>query len=125
MPNNQRRSKLKVETLLAVVFLMILGLDLGRCSPPHRSRHHADLSHEEPKNMRSIEVNEELPRAETLGSNPEDDPLIVQTRKGRVKGKTLTATTGKKVDAWFGIPYAQKPLGMLFKIIYRIYFISN
>lgn len=43
----------------------------------------------------------------------EDDPLIIRTRKGRVRGITLTAATGKKVDAWFGIPYAQKPLGDL------------
>ncbi|KAJ8684458.1 hypothetical protein QAD02_020250 [Eretmocerus hayati] len=34
-----------------------------------------------------------------------------QTKKGWVRGKTLTATTGNKVDAWFGIPYAQKPIG--------------
>ncbi|CAH2069013.1 unnamed protein product, partial [Iphiclides podalirius] len=45
---------------------------------------------------------------------PEDeDPLIVRTRKGKVRGITLTAATGKQVDAWFGIPYAQKPLGDL------------
>ncbi|XP_051153447.1 acetylcholinesterase-like [Leptopilina boulardi] len=113
MPNNQRKIEPRVETLLVVMFLITVGLDLARCSPPHRSRHHADLSHEEPKNMRSIEVNEELPRAEPLGSIPEDDHLIVQTRTGRVKGMTLTATTGKKVDAWFGIPYAQKPIGSL------------
>lgn len=43
----------------------------------------------------------------------EDDPLVIRTNKGRVKGITLTAATGKKVDAWFGIPYAQKPIGDL------------
>lgn len=42
-----------------------------------------------------------------------DDPLLVQTKKGKVRGITLTAATGKKVDAWLGIPYAQKPLGSL------------
>lgn len=42
-----------------------------------------------------------------------DDPLVVQTKKGKVRGITLTAATGKKVDAWLGIPYAQKPLGSL------------
>lgn len=42
-----------------------------------------------------------------------EDPLIVQTKKGKVKGITLTATTGKQVDAWLGIPYAQKPIGAL------------
>lgn len=42
-----------------------------------------------------------------------DDPLVVQTKKGRVRGITLTAATGKQVDAWLGVPYAQKPLGSL------------
>ena len=32
---------------------------------------------------------------------------------GRIRGTTLTATTGKQVDAWMGIPYAQKPIGPL------------
>lgn len=40
-----------------------------------------------------------------------DDPLIIKTKKGFVRGSTLTAKTGKQVDAWYGIPYAQKPLG--------------
>lgn len=39
------------------------------------------------------------------------DPLVVQTNKGKVRGITLAAPTGKLVDAWLGIPYAQKPLG--------------
>jgi acetylcholinesterase len=43
----------------------------------------------------------------------EDDPMVVQTKKGKVGGISLTAATGKKVDAWLGIPYAQKPLGNL------------
>ncbi|PNF29354.1 Acetylcholinesterase [Cryptotermes secundus] len=41
------------------------------------------------------------------------DPLIIETKKGRVRGITLTAATGKLVDAWLGIPYAQKPVGPL------------
>lgn len=40
-----------------------------------------------------------------------DDPLVVTTTKGRVRGVTLQAANGKYVDAWLGIPYAQKPLG--------------
>lgn len=40
-----------------------------------------------------------------------DDPLVVATTKGRVRGITLQAPSGKYVDAWLGIPYAQKPLG--------------
>ncbi|XP_052132123.1 acetylcholinesterase-like [Frankliniella occidentalis] len=35
------------------------------------------------------------------------------TKKGRVRGVTLRAATGKDVDAWLGIPYAQKPIGPL------------
>lgn len=41
------------------------------------------------------------------------DPLIVTTDKGKVRGVVLTASTGKKVDAWLGIPYAQPPIGVL------------
>lgn len=28
-------------------------------------------------------------------------------------GMTITSNTGKKVDAWYGIPYAQPPIGQL------------
>lgn len=47
-----------------------------------------------------------------LGARAEDE-LVVGTNKGLVRGVTLSATTGKQVDAWLGIPYAQKPLGNL------------
>lgn len=43
--------------------------------------------------------------------NYDHDPLVVMTKKGRVRGITLTAATGKTLDAWLGIPYAQKPIG--------------
>ncbi|KAK9512929.1 hypothetical protein O3M35_001234 [Rhynocoris fuscipes] len=46
-------------------------------------------------------------------SNGAEDPLVVHTNKGRVQGITLQAATGKLVDAWLGIPYAQKPIGNL------------
>uniref|UniRef100_A0A6B2E559 Acetylcholinesterase n=2 Tax=Larroussius TaxID=59268 RepID=A0A6B2E559_9DIPT len=49
-------------------------------------------------------------------SNPdaeENDPLIVTTDKGKVRGVTLTSPTGKKVDAWMGIPYGQPPVGAM------------
>ncbi|GBP16249.1 Acetylcholinesterase [Eumeta japonica] len=56
----------------------------------------------------------DMPQSEEPPFGPErDDPLIVRTRKGRVRGITLTAATGKQVDAWLGIPYAQKPMGHL------------
>lgn len=35
------------------------------------------------------------------------------TDKGKVRGITQTSPTGKKVDAWLGIPYAQPPVGAL------------
>lgn len=43
----------------------------------------------------------------------DDDPLIVTTDKGKVRGVTLTSPTGKKIDAWLGIPYAKPPIGPL------------
>jgi hypothetical protein len=41
----------------------------------------------------------------------DEDEMVVQTNKGKVRGITLTSATGKLVDAWLGIPYAQKPIG--------------
>lgn len=105
MPRN-RNSLTKFEVLMVLSLTVLVQLDVCRCTPSHRSRHHADMSYEDTMSFRS---GEELPRPAALNSN--DDPLIVQTRKGKVRGKTMTATTGKEVDAWFGIPYAQKPLG--------------
>ncbi|CRK91881.1 CLUMA_CG005501, isoform A [Clunio marinus] len=49
-------------------------------------------------------------------SNPdaeENDPLIVTTDKGKVRGLTLNSPSGRKVDVWLGIPYAQPPVGPL------------
>lgn len=43
----------------------------------------------------------------------ENDPLIVTTDKGKVRGLTLNSPSGRKVDAWLGIPYAQPPVGAL------------
>jgi hypothetical protein len=48
---------------------------------------------------------------EGSGHGLQEDPLIIETKKGKVRGITLTAPTGKLVDAWLGIPYAQKPIG--------------
>jgi hypothetical protein len=58
-----------------------------------------DLAHES-------RINEE-----SSGHVPQEDTLIIETKKGKVRGITLTAATGKLVDAWLGIPYAQKPIG--------------
>lgn len=43
----------------------------------------------------------------------ENDPMIVTTDKGKVRGLTLASPSGRKVDAWLGIPYAQPPVGAL------------
>ncbi|XP_076648871.1 acetylcholinesterase [Halictus rubicundus] len=107
MPRN-RSSLTKLEALMVLCLTLLVQLDVCWCSPSHKSRHHADMSHEDAKDFRT---SEELPRPAALNSN--DDPLVVQTRKGKVRGKTMTATTGKEVDAWLGIPYAQKPVGLL------------
>ncbi|XP_076669783.1 acetylcholinesterase isoform X1 [Andrena cerasifolii] len=104
----KRSSLTKIEALVVLSLTVLLQLQACWCSPSHRSRHHADMSREDAKAFRT---SEELPRPAALNSN--DDPLVVHTRKGKVRGKTMTATTGKEVDAWFGIPYAQKPLGPL------------
>lgn len=40
-----------------------------------------------------------------------DDDLIVQTTKGKVRGFVTRAATGRRVDAFLGIPYAKPPIG--------------
>lgn len=39
--------------------------------------------------------------------------LVVDTLSGKVEGKRYTAANGKPVDVWWGIPYAEPPLGKL------------
>lgn len=41
------------------------------------------------------------------------DSLVVGTRKGLVRGTTLSLRTGKSVDVWLGIPYAKPPVKYL------------
>lgn len=41
------------------------------------------------------------------------DPLVVETLSGRVRGAALEAPTGKLVDAWMSIPFAEPPVGPL------------
>ncbi|XP_059081080.1 acetylcholinesterase-like isoform X2 [Tigriopus californicus] len=41
------------------------------------------------------------------------DDLVVETNKGKIRGVTLKSATNKDVDVWYGIPYAQPPLGNL------------
>lgn len=42
-----------------------------------------------------------------------DDSLVVQTRSGGVRGVREKAANGKDVDLWWGIPYAEPPVGEL------------
>ena len=41
------------------------------------------------------------------------DDLVVRTTKGKIQGFQSTAPNGKTVSAWYGIPYAQPPVGDL------------
>jgi len=109
-----RTGRLEALLVLSLFLLLVLQPDPCLGSPSHRSRHHEhelhaaqETSHEDARSSRS---SEELPRPAALVGHS-DDPLVVRTRKGMVRGKTMVATTGKSVDAWFGIPYAQKPVG--------------
>lgn len=43
----------------------------------------------------------------------EDTSLIINTLAGRVRGLTLQGPTGKQVDVWNSIPFAQPPVGDL------------
>ncbi|XP_035782837.1 acetylcholinesterase-like isoform X2 [Anopheles albimanus] len=54
-----------------------------------------------------------LTRRESNADASDNDPLVVNTDKGRVRGITVDAPSGKKVDVWLGIPYAQPPVGPL------------
>jgi hypothetical protein len=115
-PSSWRTGSGRLEALLVLSLFLLLVLQPDPCrgSPSHRSRHHEHelhsaqetSSHEDTRSSRS---SEELPRPAALVGS--DDPLVVRTRKGMVRGKTMAAKTGKSVDAWLGIPYAQKPIG--------------
>ena len=39
--------------------------------------------------------------------------LIVETNKGKIQGFETATSDGKKVSAWYNIPYAQPPVGNL------------
>lgn len=50
---------------------------------------------------------------ENVPDPDDDDPMIITTDKGKIRGTVLTSGSGRKVDAWLGIPYAQPPIGQL------------
>ncbi|XP_055301945.1 acetylcholinesterase-like isoform X2 [Sitodiplosis mosellana] len=54
-----------------------------------------------------------ISRRESNNDPDENDPLVIAIDKGKIRGKTITAATGKKVDVFLGIPYAQPPIGPL------------
>ena len=41
------------------------------------------------------------------------DSLVITTKTGKVKGVRETAANGCPVDMWWGIPYAEPPVGEL------------
>ena len=62
----------------------------------------------------SIAVGDYRTGPETTGGDPTEDPcLIVNTHSGRVRGMTSQSATGKQVDVWNSIPFAQPPVGEL------------
>lgn len=97
------------------------SLDEGKRDPPIEfgSRHSIDwdrIGH----GVDPLDLAHESRVSEASGHGPQDDTLIVETRKGKVRGITLTAPTGKLVDAWLGIPYAQKPIGECYGLVNTI-----
>lgn len=53
-------------------------------------------------------------RPDTADTGGAEDPsLVVDTRSGKVRGFTAQAATGKQVDVWNSIPFAQAPVGDL------------
>ncbi|XP_018319548.1 acetylcholinesterase-like isoform X2 [Agrilus planipennis] len=107
------------------VKLLSSVLPLNLCLPAsHHGRHHFPEPYVEALHMARDTFDphrdsEEFRRDATENvkdfnrRDSEDDSLIVQTGKGKIRGVTLTASSGKKVDAWLGVPYAQKPTGNL------------
>jgi hypothetical protein len=102
------------------------SMDEGKRDPPidFESRHSIDwdrIGH----GVDHLDFAHESRMSEASGHGVQDDPLIVDTWKGKVRGITLTAPTGKLVDAWLGIPYAQKPIGEYYNWILTSYVIVH
>ena len=39
--------------------------------------------------------------------------LVIDTNSGTIKGRRQNAANGKSVDVWWGIPFAEPPIGDL------------
>ena len=53
------------------------------------------------------------PRCRSNGSDVIPADLVVGSKSGRVRGVRQRAANGKDVDVWWGIPYAEPPIGDL------------
>ena len=51
-----------------------------------------------------------LPQVQQAEIGPD---LVVWSKSGRVRGERQVAPNGKEVDMWWGIPYAEPPVGKL------------
>ena len=49
---------------------------------------------------------------EMVGGDPEED-LVIDTAGGKVRGERLVTDTGKELDMWASVPYAEPPVGSL------------
>lgn len=98
--------------MLPWVISLLTCLLLPSCLPnPHRGRHHPPEPHAEAYHISRDQFDphrdsEEFRRDAsddkrefTRRDSTDDDPLVVQTKKGKVRGSTVTAVTGKKVSS--------------------------
>ena len=60
---------------------------------------------------RHLVVTVALVMASVKSSN--NEPLVIETTNGKVAGLRQLAANGKTVDMWWGIPYAEPPIGQL------------
>ena len=74
-------------------------------SPPAGLRHRTALL------TLTLSLTLSLPRSSA--GPEEEDELVVETNKGLLRGITMTAVTGRQVDAWLGVPFAKPPVGPL------------
>lgn len=49
----------------------------------------------------------------SLVRSSNNEPLVIETSGGKVQGLRQKAANGQAVDMWWGIPYAEPPIGDL------------